>query len=1761
MHVKISLKFSDGDFERGFGLQQKMSLVVSYAEKSPKIEIKLPPAPSIPVLYQKWKDNYIKLANPKIVRIKVKKFISFSYPECYQECEKIAVELRSKLNQWLSGVRSKLESIIKLDADSEVIFIIYAQHIESQCTKDILYRLPWGEWDYFSQVDYLEAALCLNEYESNVNNKIENQEIFRRVRITSIFGESEGINLKVDQELIGNLSQQGAELIVLSQPKRPDLIKLWHEPCDILFYSGHSYSEEDGKVGFLQINQQESLNLEEIRNTFREAIKKGLKIAFFNSCDGLGLAQQLADLNLPLIIVWREPVADKIAQRFLEYFLSSYANGKSLFTSVRDARIQLVELADNKEKKLPGVKWLPIICQNTRDTPPTWEDLGGLNGKLIHSPYQGLSAFSESDQDFFFGRDDFIRDLVKAVNHQALVPVIGASGSGKSSVVFAGLLPQLRNISHVEILSFRPGKNPFDALAVALSDYCQCLATTSPVKMHNLSLSRKGLENRFKQLELGIDLHNDQKEFGKLIDSIVNCLSSQRFVLIADQFEELYTLAPEEYRQPFLDTLLYAVKFAPRFTLVLTLRADFYGHALSYRPFSDALQSAGIHNLAPMNSQELYAAIEKPAHKMKVELESGLTAKLIDDLGKKPGRLPLLEFTLSLLWDKHEQWYLTHQAYQEIGGLEKALAKYADSVLDSLSIAQKEQTERIFIQLISPGKDTEDTKRVATSTEVGASNWNLVKLLADKRLVITGWDKSNQHKTVEIIHEALIREWGTLRLWIEINREFRIWQERLKADVREWESKNYDSEALLQGTQLAIALDWYKQRRDELTCIEQNFISASVSRRDKQRRQQKRRRQLTISGLIGGLILVSTFAFISEIRRIDGEISNISRNSQALFVSNQEFEALIESIGAGKKLKQSFGVSDDTQMQVIFALQQAIYGVKERNRLQSGQSVSFSPDGKILASVNREAFKLWNLDGREIQNISNIGGADKVFFAPEGNILALLKDGFLRLVNLDGSVSQILNEDGDFFNHVSFSSQGKMLASFNSMGIIKIWSLDGRLLKQIKNPESNITSISISTNGQMIASASIKDDKNIIKIWSIDGSLIGTIINEDGSINQIQSISFSPDGKTIASLSMGTVKLWEINGKNIDTFKPSAVTSGAENSVIFSPNGEWLAVTSGTNSVNLWKIKSKEFITLEGHGNTVVSKSFSPDSQILASADINGKIKLWHIEGRKSETVEAYNPAFSQDGKIMAAISNKDDKTVQLFRVDGSSINNFRSHQDVDIITGVSISPDGKTLAYANINGTITKINIQNGRLIETLNNENQVLSLTFSPDSKLLISNSNDHTVKLWNTNEKLPLKIIRGYNGELGNVTFSPDGKMFALIADNGNNELVQIWKNNGTLLNTLSAAKNQKIFQVTFSPDGKKLILLNKDSQSNHILNFYNLDGNLFTNFPGCRSPLERDSFSPDGNTIAFACQDNTVKLWNFRNRKLQTFKGHNTMARSISFSPDGRKIASIDAQIRDIPGTVKIWSRSGKELQTFKSKNINHLGFNPNGKFIVFKNFDHTVTWQSLDLDELMLKGCDWLDDYLKNNPDVSNSQKHICDFTQNELSEHRNKQIKRNKQDKQVTDTSKLNTPTVQETIQLPTDSSDLARNKPVKASGYWQNATPESAVDNRVDTAWGTSESTGAWMYVDLGNTFEISRVIAHWGWDSKYGASAQSWIEVSNDAQNWRKVAGSTMIPTAVGKPQTLKFPSVKARYVRFYAARWNGAWGYLKTMQVYQD
>ena len=449
------------------------------------------------------------------------------------------------------------------------------------------------------------------------------------------------------------------------------------------------------------------------------------------------------------------------------------------------------------------------LHQETLSIPP---------GYIPPCPYRGLSAFQKQDAPFFFGREVFIKQLMDSVQNKPLIAVIGPSGSGKSSLVFAGLLPRLDSDGKWCITSFRPRDRPFRALAAAL---IPLLETQMSETEHLVQIKK-----------LAEQIHMEELSLFDVAEHIMEKSSAVRFLLFVDQFEELYTLCRNaDDRQRFLDILLETVQVASQqhtlnFTLVLTLRADFLGQVLLYRPFADVLQHADL-KLSSMNRQELEDAIIKPAEQVNVRIEDGLTERILDAVSQEPGNLPLLEFTLTQLWKTQRGNMLTHDGYDEIGGVEQSLATYAENFYTKLAPKEQQQARRIFIQLVYPGKGTEDTRRIATRVQLGEESWNLVVWLSDARLVVSGRDELTSDETVEVVHEALIRGWNRLRNWMEEDREFRLWQERLRARMSEWERANYNQSELLRGVMLAESESWFAERGTELSQAERKFIQAS----------------------------------------------------------------------------------------------------------------------------------------------------------------------------------------------------------------------------------------------------------------------------------------------------------------------------------------------------------------------------------------------------------------------------------------------------------------------------------------------------------------------------------------------------------------------------------------------------------------------------------------------------------------------------------------------------------------------------------------------------------------------------------------------------------------------------------------------------------------------------------------------------------------------------------------------------------------------
>ena len=531
------------------------------------------------------------------------------------------------------------------------------------------------------------------------------------------------------------------------------------------------------------------------------------------------------------------------------YFVAPGFSGGPVWDETLDGVVGMTVAADTRQ----GVRAAFIIP--TDRLVAAWPALA--TWAIPPCPYRGLLAFREQDASFFFGREAFTERLVETVEGHALtVAVVGPSGSGKSSVVFAGLLPRLRQAHNKNrdedwtIARLRPGSQPFDELANALLPLLEPEMTRT-----DRLIEVPKLAGALRQGDVALS-----RVAAEILEQSPD---ASHLLLVIDQFEELYTLCPDpDTRHAFLDCLIQATSPAPPLPrspaplhLVLTLRADFLGQALAYRPFADALDRAEKLILGPMNREELEAAIVRPAERQGVAFEEGLVARILDDVGGEPGNLPLLEFALTQLWERQQGGLLTHAAYEAIGEVEGALVRYADRVYEDLSEPEQEQARQVFVQLVRPGEGTEDTRRPATRAELGEEHWPLVQKLADARLVVTGRDPAGR-EAVEIAHEALIQRWGDLRAWMEENRDFRMWQERLRAALRQWEASGRDTGALLRGAPLAEAREWLAERREALEQNARAFIKASAA-------WARRIRWLTAGGVALAFLVVSALALLA----------------------------------------------------------------------------------------------------------------------------------------------------------------------------------------------------------------------------------------------------------------------------------------------------------------------------------------------------------------------------------------------------------------------------------------------------------------------------------------------------------------------------------------------------------------------------------------------------------------------------------------------------------------------------------------------------------------------------------------------------------------------------------------------------------------------------------------------------------------------------------------------------------------------------------
>jgi WD40 repeat protein len=1124
-------------------------------------------------------------------------------------------------------------------------------------------------------------------------------------------------------------------------------------------------------------------------------------------------------------------------------------------------------------------------------------------GEVVYEgvcPYRGLQAFEEEHAPFFFGREAATEWLVNDLRGSRFLAVVGPSGSGKSSLVRAGLVPALRrgDLPGSEtwpLCVFRPGHRPLESLAVALIQLVG--SSDDPTALSRL-MDALGADQR--QLHLTIRL------------ALTDAPADRTIALVVDQFEEIFTLCRyEDQRGPFIDNLLYASAIeGGRTVVVLTLRADFYGKCAAYPDLAARFTDHQM-LVSPMVEEELRQAIERPARLVGLEFESGLVEALLRDVQAEPGALPLLQHTLLELWERREGHRLTSAAYREIGNIQGAIAHRAESIYAGFDAAQRAITRRVLLRLTQPGEGTEDTRRRATLAELlpaegePADVETAVRELADARLLTTGKDERGD-EIVDVSHEALIRGWPRLREWIEEDREGLRTHRRLTEATNEWEENNRDESYLHRGTRLAEAEEWAEAHVNDMNPLEREFLEASVEAREARRIATRRRVQRVIAGLVTGLVTISALAIfawgrsqLAEQRRVDADNAKATAQAESTRAINAESTAVAEATRA----LNAEATADARRLEAEEAQADAEAQRDEAKRQR-----------QIALSRQLAAQALTHLDDQLDLALLLSLEANRITDTVE------VRDSLLAGLESSPHLTTFLHGHTDWVRSVAFSSDGQTLASGSRDGTILLWDVAaGQPLGQpLTGHSDGVFSVAFSPDGQTLASGSA--DGAVI-LWDIaTGQPIGQPLT--GHDFDVFSVAFSPDGQTLASASRDlTIRLWDVaTGQPIG--QPLTGHSDSVFSVAFSPDGQMLASGSRDLTIRLWNVTAHQPIgqPLTGHSNWVNSVAFSPDGQVLASGSRDGTIILWDVAARQpigqpltGHSALVHSVAFSPDGQMLASGSH--DGTIILWDVAARQPLGQPLTGHSNWVNSVAFSPNGQTLASGSHDGTIILWDVTAHQPIgqPLTGHSDSVLSVAFSPNGQTLASGSKDDTIILWDVATGQPIsQPLAGHSDSVFSVAFSPGGQT---LASGSKDDTIMLWDAaTGQPISQPLTGHAFDVFSVAFSPDGQ---MLASGSQDGTIILWDVATGQpIGQPLTGHSDSVFSVAFNPDGQTLASSSYDSTIILWDVAARQPlgQPLAGHPSSVNSVAFSPDGQMLASGSQD-----GTIILWDASFESWQ--------------------------------------------------------------------------------------------------------------------------------------------------------------------------------------------------------------------------------------------------
>ena len=1192
------------------------------------------------------------------------------------------------------------------------------------------------------------------------------------------------------------------------------------------------------------------------------------------------------------------------------------------------------------------------------------------------APYRGLASFRPEDAAWFFGREDLTARLAGLAT-AAPVPgvpltVVGPSGSGKSSLLRAGLIPSLPDSLRRRLAVFTPGATPLRELARQLamlapagpdpgaptgSSLIEAALRSDPAGAPRILSGRHGPGEALRLIPGGSDPGQGPGTPGS---------GDSGLLIVVDQFEEIFTACRDEAEQHRFITAICAL--AGPAVVVLALRADFYDRALRYPELARALQERQV-VVVPMTRQEVRRAIIEPAHLARLDVDDGLVELLLRDLaphspeggppgaGHEAGALPLLSHALLTTWSRSHGGRLTVADYQASGGIQHAIARTADQVYGSLDEEQRDIARRLFLHLVYVADDAPETRSSVRLAELRdwpgdtASAGEVLDRFVAERLITVDAD------TAQITHEALLTAWPLLRTWIDADREGLRVRRRLSDSARTWDEAGRDPAALLRGGQLALARDWAADpvNRDSLGTLTRAFVDAGTAQERLQqaaeRNRTRRLRRLVAALTVLVLVTVALAGYAFQQRQ-----AATSARDNATMAKNtaQSREVAIE---ADQVRGQSAGLAAQLSLAAyrIAPTADARASLLESSGSPAAariidstgvvQAVSLSPDHRVLAVAGADGtLRLWDVAraGHPVAMSGPLLGVNRkeplyaVAFSPDGSLLAAAGAGQTVMLWDTRNPARPLRfgapltgPSGTVYS-LAFSARRSLLAAGSYDHTVRIWSVadpahPAVIGQPLTGPAGSVQSVAFSPDGAILAAGSA--DKTV-RLWNVSDAAHPVPLGRPltGPAFQVNSVAFSPDGRMLAAGSQDKrVWLWNVS-RPARPIREAALTGATDwvNAVAFSPDGRSLAAGSSDARVLVWNLATGKLTATLPQPQPVTSLAWDGDGRLVAG-DADGKVRIWVLPSPVLLTGGPANSAvYGDDGRLLAVGSTALELWDPVTRTELASA---APPGPINTLVNAVAFLTASTLATGYTDGMLQLWRIGAGdrsliRLSRPLpaSANGIVESVVVSPDRRLLATSGDDGTVRLWSvTDPAHPRLVARRLDSgaEVFNVAFSPDGRTLAAASAD---DLTRLWNvsqpdDPARIGHPLGGLASYAI-SVAFAPDGRTLAVGSAD-RTVRLWNVGDLARPVRLGGPltGPGGYVYSVAFSPGGQMLAAGVTDGTAWLWGVRDparpRLLAALTGPAQQVWTVAFSPAGSTLAAASND-----GTVRLWDTQAR-----------------------------------------------------------------------------------------------------------------------------------------------------------------------------------------------------------------------------------------------------